>query len=255
MRKFWNAINKRASAKHLFEPITIKTTGVYGWSTSNIINDIGRRLVASTGDIRQLVWIKQRLSLAFQQENAISIWKVPKNPEYVLMVPKDFFDSVSLPSGMSDTIYKTPQHNIANLSRRNVLKICHISSFYSSVTCQWCLMHQTKDLFLLQLRNHNLIMYLPFIICWYIRWSPLSHLDPIFHPNMSTIFWVIRQNIVFAPSLNGEESLLKINNSRIQFRIQIFTKIKTIRRGPHTQPGHQVSSESMHNFLRYRALY
>ena len=58
---------------YLFEPITIETTGVYGRSPTNIICDISRRLVASTGDIQQLVWFKQQLSLAVQQGDAISI--------------------------------------------------------------------------------------------------------------------------------------------------------------------------------------
>ena len=44
---------------YIFEPIAIKTTGTYGRTMSNIINDIGRRLVASTGDTRQLAWFKQ----------------------------------------------------------------------------------------------------------------------------------------------------------------------------------------------------
>ena len=44
---------------YLFEGIAIVTMEVCGRSTYNIISDIGRRLVASTGDIRQLVWFKQ----------------------------------------------------------------------------------------------------------------------------------------------------------------------------------------------------
>ena len=38
------------------------------------------------------------------------------------------------------------------------------------------------------------------------------------------------QYIVLALSLNGEESLQKLNNSRIQIRIRIFIKIESVRR-------------------------
>ena len=60
------------SQTYLFEPIAIETMGVYGRSTSNIISDIDRRLIASMGKIGQLVWFKQRLSLAVQLGNAIN---------------------------------------------------------------------------------------------------------------------------------------------------------------------------------------
>ena len=50
------------------------------------------------------------------------------------------------------------------------------------------------------------------------------NLSTTFHPNPSTTFWDIMLYIVLPLSLNGEESLKKINNSRIQIRIWIFSK-------------------------------
>ena len=61
------------SQSDMFEPISNETMGVYGHSTSHIINDIGRRLAATTGDSTQLAWFKQWLCLAVQCGNAISI--------------------------------------------------------------------------------------------------------------------------------------------------------------------------------------
>ena len=75
------------SQTYLFKPIAIETTGVYGRSMSNIINDIGRRLVASTGDTRQLAWFKQRLSLAGQWENGISILALAREKQNPAFTP------------------------------------------------------------------------------------------------------------------------------------------------------------------------
>ena len=56
------------------------------------ISNIGGRLVASTGDIRQLVWFMQRLSLAVQKMNRIEpsliyvekLWTQTRNQTQVL---------------------------------------------------------------------------------------------------------------------------------------------------------------------------
>ena len=58
---------------HLFEPIAVETTGVYGRSTGVILRTIGRRLVETTGDPREAKWFYQNLAIAIQRGNAFSI--------------------------------------------------------------------------------------------------------------------------------------------------------------------------------------
>ena len=60
-----------------------------------------------------------------------------------------------------------------------------------------------------------------------------------------------------ARSLNGEESLRKINNSRFHIRIRIFTKIESIRPcdTANLEPVHQVLSVSVHYFLKHCGMY
>ena len=56
-----------------FEPIAIETTGVFGHSTRTIINEIGKLISEKTGDKRETMWLKQRLSIAIQRGNALSL--------------------------------------------------------------------------------------------------------------------------------------------------------------------------------------
>ena len=56
-----------------FEPIAIETTGVFGPSSANIIREIGHRLRNATGEPRETSWLKQRLNIAVQRGNAITI--------------------------------------------------------------------------------------------------------------------------------------------------------------------------------------
>ena len=58
---------------HQFEPIAVKTMGVYGESTGVIIRAIGRRLVEATGDPREANWFRQNLAFAIHRGNAFSI--------------------------------------------------------------------------------------------------------------------------------------------------------------------------------------
>ena len=73
--------------------------------------------------------------------------------------------------------------------------------------------------------------------------------DPRVHigPNTFLKYHAIQYYIVFGPISQWWRITLKIN-SRIQIRI----RNSTLR---HTQCAHQVSSDSVHNFLRYRAIY
>ena len=59
--------------RYKFEPIAIETSGVFGPSTRNIVHEIGKRITDKTGDKRETLWLKQRLNIAIQKGNALSI--------------------------------------------------------------------------------------------------------------------------------------------------------------------------------------
>ena len=63
----------RLISRYRFEPIAIETSGVFGHSTRIIISEIGKRISEKTGDKREIMWLKQRLSIAIQRGNALSI--------------------------------------------------------------------------------------------------------------------------------------------------------------------------------------
>merc|ERR1712055_648245 len=56
-----------------FEPIAIETSGVYGPSTCFIVQEIVKKILQISGDKRESMWLKQRLSIAIQRGNALSI--------------------------------------------------------------------------------------------------------------------------------------------------------------------------------------
>jgi hypothetical protein len=56
-----------------FEPIALETAGTYGGTTGALIAELGRRMSERTGDRRETYWLEQRLGLAVQRGNALSI--------------------------------------------------------------------------------------------------------------------------------------------------------------------------------------
>ena len=62
-----------------FEPIAIETSGVYGPTTRVIVQEIGKRIMQVSGDKRETMWLKQRLSMAIQRGNATSILALAKH--------------------------------------------------------------------------------------------------------------------------------------------------------------------------------
>ena len=56
-----------------FEPVAIETAGTYGGSTGRLVLEIGRRISEVSGDRRETYWLKQRIGLAVQRGNALSI--------------------------------------------------------------------------------------------------------------------------------------------------------------------------------------
>ena len=61
------------SRTHRFEPVAIETSGVFGPTTKVIVSEIGKRISEKSGDARESMWLRQRLSIAIQRGNAISI--------------------------------------------------------------------------------------------------------------------------------------------------------------------------------------
>ena len=56
--------------RFIFQPIAVETSGVFGNSTRSFLKELGRRIVAETGDPREPSWLLQRLSLAVARGNA-----------------------------------------------------------------------------------------------------------------------------------------------------------------------------------------
>ena len=70
--------NKHRKYKHLtdnyiFKAVAIETLGPWSSEAKHLISDIGNRLNAITGDTRCLHYLRQRIGLAVQRGNVISI--------------------------------------------------------------------------------------------------------------------------------------------------------------------------------------
>ena len=55
-----------------FEPIAVEAMGVYGGSTGVILSAIGRRLVETTGQLREANWLRQKPGISEAMRSAIS---------------------------------------------------------------------------------------------------------------------------------------------------------------------------------------
>ena len=60
-------------SSHFFVPIAIETTGVFGAHTLAFVKNLGQRLLHQSGDTKSISYLFQRLSIAVQRGNAISI--------------------------------------------------------------------------------------------------------------------------------------------------------------------------------------
>ena len=58
---------------HLFVPLAFETLGAWGAQAQKFVSDLGERITRVTRDIRETAFLKQRLSIAIQRGNAISI--------------------------------------------------------------------------------------------------------------------------------------------------------------------------------------
>ncbi len=55
---------------HIVSPVCVETSGMFGPSASAFLADLGRRISLKSGDPREGLFLKQRLSLAVQRGNA-----------------------------------------------------------------------------------------------------------------------------------------------------------------------------------------
>ena len=58
---------------YIFYPVAIETLGPWGESATELCRDLGARLARVTGEARSLTFLKQRISVAIQRGNAISV--------------------------------------------------------------------------------------------------------------------------------------------------------------------------------------
>ena len=59
--------------RYRFEPVSFETTGVMGESTAKFILELGRKVRAQTGDVRETMWLRQRISVAIMRGNSLSV--------------------------------------------------------------------------------------------------------------------------------------------------------------------------------------
>ena len=63
----------KLASTHMFYPIAIETAGTWDDMAIEIVQEIGRRTTVITQDTRETVFLFQRLSIALQRGNAVSL--------------------------------------------------------------------------------------------------------------------------------------------------------------------------------------
>jgi len=58
---------------HAFVPVAIETLGTWGGEAAALVAEIGRRQAVATGEVRAGFFLRQRISIALQRGNAISV--------------------------------------------------------------------------------------------------------------------------------------------------------------------------------------
>jgi hypothetical protein len=56
-----------------FVPVAIETSGIWGEQAIELVKEIGRRIAASTHELRSTAFLRQRLSVAVQRGNAYTV--------------------------------------------------------------------------------------------------------------------------------------------------------------------------------------
>ena len=62
------------TSTHIFYPIAIQTTGSWDVQALEVIEEIGRRITEATEDPKETMYLFQRLSMAIQMGNALSLF-------------------------------------------------------------------------------------------------------------------------------------------------------------------------------------
>jgi hypothetical protein len=68
-----NAKYSSFATTHIFIPLAFETFGAWGEQAQRFVSDLGKRVSAVTGDVRESMYLRQRLSLAIQRGNALSL--------------------------------------------------------------------------------------------------------------------------------------------------------------------------------------
>ena len=58
---------------HSFTPVSVETSGVFGPQTHAFLKSLGRRITLATGEVRSFSYLIQRMSVAIQRGNAVSV--------------------------------------------------------------------------------------------------------------------------------------------------------------------------------------
>ena len=56
-----------------FIPVSVESTGVFGPRTVSFVKDLGRRITRQSGNTNATTYLRQRLSMAIQRGNALSV--------------------------------------------------------------------------------------------------------------------------------------------------------------------------------------
>ena len=65
---------------HIFVPLAFETLGAWGREALDFVSDLGHRIRAIPGDIRETAFLHQRLSVAIQRGNAMAcLGSLPKD--------------------------------------------------------------------------------------------------------------------------------------------------------------------------------
>ena len=59
--------------RYRFEPLAVETSGVFGPAFSKFTSELGKRMMAQSGEKRETCWLRQRLSIAIIRGNAAAI--------------------------------------------------------------------------------------------------------------------------------------------------------------------------------------
>ena len=63
---------RQIANSHIFVPVVIDTAGTWNHQAVELVQELGRRMTAVTGDTRQATYLFQRMSVALQRGNAVS---------------------------------------------------------------------------------------------------------------------------------------------------------------------------------------